>query len=176
MVEVTYAQLLAIDIYAHQQRKDITAVIIPDKLTSVRDWAFHYCSVTSVDLPNTVTSNGNAAFLDCSSLTSIRLPDSLKTIPRSCFVHCSSITSITIPASVTVCGAYAFLNCRSLTSINIPDAALNDRTTFGISNYDGEYESFSRLYCIGSTERTLEHDSGRVFAPSTSVEGREDQT
>ena len=102
MVEVTYAQLLAIVTNDVHQRLAITSVIIPDKLTSVPDGAFQYCSITSIDLPNSVTSIGERAFV-FSSLTSIRLPYSFKTIPRRCFAYCSSITSITVPASLTVC-------------------------------------------------------------------------
>ena len=150
MVEVTYAQLLAISISDVQQRKDITSVIMPDKLTSVPEMAFRFCNITSIDLPNTITSIGIQAFWDCESLTSIRLPDSLKTIPPSCFGYCSSITSITIPSSLTVCGPYAFKNCLSLTFINIPVAALNDRNTFGMSTIIGDY--CDPFYCCTALE------------------------
>lgn len=62
-----------------------------------------------------VTSIGDYAFCDCSSLTSITIPASVTSIGDSAFWDCSSLTSITIPTSVTSIGDSAFLFCSSLT-------------------------------------------------------------
>ena len=61
------------------------------------------------------SSIGNGAFSGCISLTSITIPDSVTSIGSSAFDDCISLTSITIPDSVTSIGAYAFLACSSLT-------------------------------------------------------------
>ena len=45
-------------------------------------------------IPNSVTSIGNYAFYDCSSLTSITIPNSVTTIGKSAFYGCSSLTSV----------------------------------------------------------------------------------
>lgn len=79
-----------------------------------------------------VTSIGDDAFSDCSSLTSITIPDSVTSIGNSAFWGCSSLTSITIPDSVTSIGGSAFGFCRSLTSITIPDSV----TSIGNSAFD----------------------------------------
>ena len=76
-------------------------------------------------IPNSVTSIGNNAFSDCSSLTSITIPESVTSIGNWAFYGCSSITSITIPHSVTSIGKLAFFNCTSLTSISLPNNLTN---------------------------------------------------
>ena len=68
-----------------------------------------------------VTSIGNA-FYDCSSLTSVTIPNSVTSIGQDAFSGCTSLTSITIPNSVTSIGHYAFSGCTSLTSITIPNS------------------------------------------------------
>ena len=68
-------------------------------------------------IPNSVTSIGNHAFENCSSLTSIEIPNSVTSIENYAFYGCSSLTNITIPNSVTSIGYKAFDGCTGLTSI-----------------------------------------------------------
>ena len=64
----------------------------------------------------------NSAFSECSGLTSITIPDSVTSIGYSAFSNCNRLTTITIPDGVTSIGAYAFLDCTRLTIITIPDS------------------------------------------------------
>ena len=99
----------------------VTDLVIPDGVTSIKNYAFYGCSLTSVTVPNSVTSIGVSAFYNCSSLTSVTIPNSVTSIGSSAFSTCSSLTSVTIPNSVTSIGSYAFYGCSSLTSIIIPN-------------------------------------------------------
>ena len=96
---------------------------IPNSVTSIGDSAFEDCtSLTSITIPNGVTSIGESAFEDCSSLISITIPDSVTEIGSGAFSGCTSLTNITIPDSVTSIGDWAFSGCTSLTSITIPNS------------------------------------------------------
>lgn len=59
---------------------------------------------------------GNLAFSYCKSLTSVTIPDSVTSIGSSAFRECTSLASVTIPDSVTSIGN-AFGNCTSLADI-----------------------------------------------------------
>ena len=102
---------------------EITSVSLPDGLTSIENAAFSWCSsLTSITIPNSVTSIGWGAFEYCSSLSSVTIPNSVTSIRDLAFSWCSSLTSITIPNSVTSIGYAAFSGCSSLTSITIPNS------------------------------------------------------
>ena len=82
--------------------------------------AFSDCgSLTSITMPNSVTSIGNNAFSWCTSLTSIAIPNSVTSIGSYAFYRCRSLTNITMPNSVTSIGSYAFDNCTNLSNITI---------------------------------------------------------
>ncbi len=78
--------------------------------------------MTSVTIPDSVTSIKEGAFECCEKLTGVTLPANLASIGGFVFCSCTGLTgSITIPASVTSIGENAFNNCSSLTGVTIAD-------------------------------------------------------
>ena len=121
----------------------LTSIVIPDSVTSIGYRAFYNCSsLTSVIIPDSVTSIGDWAFEDCSGLTSITIPNSVTSIGNYAFSGCSGLTSVTIPDSVTSIGYYAFYECSGLTSATIG----NGVTIIGYDAFRG---------CIGLTSVTI---------------------
>ena len=101
---------------------DMTSVALPDSLTSIDDSAFQSCSsLITVALSDGLTSIGDSAFSYCTSLTSIALPDGLTSIGDEVFYSCS-LTSIALPDGLTSIGANPFRSCDSLEKIDVsPD-------------------------------------------------------
>ena len=67
--------------------------------------------MSNVVIPNSVTSIGDSAFLDCCSLTDIVIPDGVTSIGDYAFLGCYSLTDIVIPDGVTRIGDSAFAYC-----------------------------------------------------------------
>lgn len=98
--------------------RSVTSINIPNNVTSIGNYAFIYCSaLTSITIPNSVTIIGKQAFANCTSLTSINIPSSITSIGQSAFSGCTSLTNVTIPNSVTSIRQYAFRGCTSLSSV-----------------------------------------------------------
>jgi len=123
---------------AFQACRSLTSVAIPDSVTSIEKMAFAYCSgLTSVTIGSGVTEIGESAFIGCKSLASINIPDNVTSIGESAFNGCSGLTSVTIGSGVAEIGGDAFYNStnasftiKALTPPTIISSALPPHSIF----------------------------------------------
>lgn len=113
--------------YNYNDDPRITSVEIPPKykfhkVKSIAPKAFSSASfLTSIAVPDSVTSVGAAAFEYCEKLTEIVLPRDLKIIDYNTFKLCTSLRKITIPAKVAVIRSFAFSRCSALEEVTLPE-------------------------------------------------------
>ena len=112
----------------------IENIVILEGVTSIGDYAFDECtSLKSILLPDSLASIGHFVFHGCTSLSSITLPDKLTSIEDCTFRGCTSLSSISLPDRLTSIGNAAFWGCTSLESIVLPDRL----TSIGGCAFDG---------------------------------------
>ena len=132
----------------------VTDLVIQEGVTAIRDAAFRHVNLSSVVIPNSVTSIGDSAFISCSNLASITIPSSVTSIESGAFSNCSSLTRINIPEGVTTIGTFTFSGCSSLISIAIPESvtSIGSYAFRGCRNLESvNFEGNLTLASIGSS-------------------------
>ena len=104
----------------------LTSITIPESVTSIGGSAFNGCTgLTTVNWNATECTGvglySNPIFKGCSNLATVNIGDNVKFIPSYAFRNCTGLTSVTIPDSVTSIGGSAFFECTGLTSIIVEE-------------------------------------------------------
>jgi hypothetical protein len=140
---------------------NITSVTIPNSVTSIGDHAFQYRNLTSITIPNSVTTIGNEAFSDIEGLTSLTIGNGVTSIGNMAFLQCNSLTSLTIPNSVISIGHSAFGGARLITSITIPSSV----KTIGHGAFYSSFKLNSVTFEGDGVKLETMVDSGIVHGP-----------
>lgn len=129
--------------YAFSDCCAMTSITIPNSITSIGTYAFQDCSaLTNITIPDEVTNISNYAFQSCFALTSTTIPNGATSIGISTFNNCYALKNIALPNSVTIISNNAFQSCFTLTSLIIP----NSVTSFGTNVFQ---------YCYDLTNTTI---------------------
>ena len=123
---------------------DLSSVSIPNTVTSIGNEAFRACGLTSIEIPNSVITIGNAAFMLCNGLTSINIPKSVTSINNNAFKDCSALNILyCYPEQIPTTGQYVF------TESYLPNASLHVPVS-AYKEYGRTYpwSLFGRLFAI----------------------------
>jgi len=128
-------------------KTSLKSIVFPPATTTIDKYAFGTCTglIGIFNIPASVKTIGNGAFIDCAGITNFTLPSALTAISDNAFERCVGLNqalsfpaslltigsytysactnipgSIDIPESVTTVGTYAFQSCRKITSITFP--------------------------------------------------------
>ena len=140
----------------------VGAVTMPSGTTSIGNYAFEGSGVTSINIPNTVTTIWYGAFVRSTNLTTVTFESgsTLTSIYSAAFER-TAIASITLPSSLTFLGNYAFWSNSALTSIVIPE---------GITAlYENSFAYITTLTSV-TLPGTLTMIEGETFKGATALE------
>lgn len=114
-----------------------------------------YEEVTSIEIPDTVTSIGNYQFYGFNNVTNITIPNNVAVIGSSAFYDCTSLASITIPSSVTIIREFAFENCTSLENVYYK-GTIEDWCNIKFSIYSSNPMSYAEHFYILNSNNEYE--------------------
>jgi len=105
-------------------------------------------NLTSVTIPEGITTIQHLTFYRCTNLTSITIPNSVKTIWTQAFAE-TGLISVTLPESVTSFGSWVFDGCKNLVSVTIKGKnSLNPNANGGRNAFDGIFGGCPNIKCV----------------------------
>ena len=99
--------------------KNVSAITVPNNITSIGWYGFQYMPITQISLPNTLTVINQGAFGYCSKLMSVTLPNSVTTLGSDCFRSCTELQSVVWSKNAGNIPTYCFALCSKLETINL---------------------------------------------------------
>ena len=137
--------LTTIKSYAFSGCTGLASLELPDTVTTIGERAFQNCTnLSSINYPSSLKEAGTPInyvgkiFYGCSKLTSITVPEGVTTLPEYVFEGCNYFTSIHLPSTLTSIGRSAFSGCTNLTGIELPNGltTINSYAFSGCSNLE----------------------------------------
>lgn len=128
--------------------QDITSVQIPEGITSIESTAFYYCeNLSSVSMPGTLEYIGDYAFYSCTALETVRIPAAVMAIDSSAFYYCEGMKQFTFEGVLPILGedALEFYADSEVLQVSVP------------SDEEAAYEAALGFDCVAGPA-AIRHD------------------
>ena len=131
----------------------LTSINIPASVTSIGDYAFQYSNLSTItfDVNSLLTSIGDFAFGYSNNISEIIIPTSILTIGNNSFYSCASLENVQIDltSNLIAIGGNAF-DGTNITSINIPASVqtIGNNAFNGLQNIQVYSEYINNLNLI----------------------------
>ena len=86
------------------------------------DWYKFGRNIRSVTIPESVTSIGMKAFMDCDGLESLTIKGAIKSMGFEAFARCEHLKTLSLGEKIQTIGDYAFYDCSDLENVTIPES------------------------------------------------------
>ena len=144
-----------------------TSLVLGDSVQVIPDEAFVALGITNVNLPNSLTSIGEQAFLGCTNLASITIPSQVTTIGNYAFAECGNLRSITMEPTVPpTIYSQTFDEVGTGVRVNVPCGTVEDYSSaafwFNFSNIQQSNECVRTI-----TAMSLNTSQGSVLGGGT---------
>lgn len=102
--------------------ENLTEIILPSTLVSIKEGAFSDTKITGISLSDDIIDIGEGAFAACEALSEITLPSKILNLGEDIFYGCIALTAVDASdcTQLYTIGDYAFMNCISLKSFALP--------------------------------------------------------
>ena len=125
LIRADLANVEVVGNYAFADCSALFEILLP-KVISIGEGAFARYdengsapTVTAINLPNTLVTIGDGAFIGCEGLRTVTIPASVNSLGDFTFAYCINLEEVILPAGITRIGQYGFAGCRSLARINL---------------------------------------------------------
>ena len=116
-------------------------ITLPETLKEIGAEACVRANITSIDIPESVTSMDVSAFYQCKNLVAITGLEGIESIGNYAFYGCEAMASdLTLPSATSI-GARAFQGCTALTNVSMPNVTtIGDAAFYGCSALTGDLD------------------------------------
>lgn len=136
---IEWGNVASLGYHAFNRCESLTTIELPEKITTLPRLAFGGCkALTSVTIKGKLTYLGEMAFNNCSKMSkfTLKYPEELKTVYKDVFANCSELTELPIgkdkTPNLTYIGSRAFREC-TIDTVTLPEGL----TFIGCSAFAG---------------------------------------
>lgn len=97
----------------------ISEINLPNSVKTISKLAFANAHIKKINLSRGLKYAAERVFYNCQNLTTISIPEGVTTIDYEAFKDCVNLTEISLPTTLTDIELEAFSNCSSLAKIKV---------------------------------------------------------